>query len=254
MSETLLLAQLEGQPEIFYSLQGEGLSTGVPSIFVRCSGCNLQCHWCDTEYTWNWIGTSFSHGKDRPGTPAKYDRSTVQVRLPVHDVTAIIAQIPCTNVVLTGGEPLLQQERLAEIGAALHALDQDYQIEVETNGTLIPIPEFDAIVTRYNVSPKLSNSMMDRHGRLIPAAIQWFVDSPKATFKFVCSSEADAEEIAEFETEFQVSRRRIFVMPEASNQQALTERRKIVFDLCKNRGWRFSDRLHVAIFGERRGV
>ncbi len=254
MSETLLLAQLEGQPEIFYSLQGEGVSSGVPSIFVRCSGCNLQCHWCDTEYTWNWLGTSFPHAKDRPGAPAKYDRRSVQVRLTAPETTAIIAQIPCDNVVFTGGEPLLQQDRLAEIGAALHAMNQDYQIEVETNGTLVPSPEFDAVVTRYNVSPKLSNSMMDRSARLIPDTIQWFAKSQKATFKFVCSSEADVDEIAAFETEFRVSRRRIIVMPEAANQQSLDERRRFVFEICKDRGWRFSDRMHVAIFGERRGV
>lgn len=254
MKDTLLLAKLDNGPEIFYSLQGEGVSIGVPSVFVRCSGCNLQCHWCDTEYTWNWSGTSFSHAKDRPGAPAKYDRSSFQVRMTVPETAAIIAQIPCTNVVFTGGEPLLQQDRLAEVGTVLHTLNQDYQIEVETNGTVVPSPEFDDIVTRYNVSPKLGNSLMDRKVRLVPAAIQWFVDSPKATFKFVCANEADADEIGVFEAEFGVARRRIIVMPEASNQQVLVERRRTLFDLCKDRGWRFTDRLHVAIFGERRGV
>ena len=254
MAETLLLTKLNAGPEIFYSLQGEGVSIGSPSIFVRCSGCNLQCHWCDTEYTWNWLGTSFSHAKDRPGSPAKYDRSMFQVRLTIPEATSIITRIPCTNVIFTGGEPMLQQDRLAKLGDELHALNQEYEIEVETNGTLIPTPEFDSIVTRYNVSPKLSNSMMDRSARLVPDAIQSFVNSPKATFKFVCSSEADADEIAAFEAEFKVARRRIIVMPEASSQQRLEERRKIVFEVCKDRGWRFSDRMHVAIFGERRGV
>src|SRR5688572_23880575 len=104
----LVLAQLDGRPELFYSLQGDGISLGVPSVFVRCSGCNLQCYWCDTEYTWNWLGTNYGHAKDQPDRPAKYERRSVQVRLEPEEVSAMVGSWPCRNVVFTGGEPMLQ--------------------------------------------------------------------------------------------------------------------------------------------------
>lgn len=254
MRNSLVLAQLNGEPEIFYSLQGEGMSLGVPSVFVRCSGCNLQCHWCDTEYTWNWAGTSFTHQKDRPEHLAKYDRGAVQVRLSPEDVAELIKRFPCRNVVLTGGEPMLQQDLLAEVCRCLQAANGDYEIEVETNGTILPLPEFESVVTRYNVSPKLSNSQMPRSARIIPEVLARFVENPKATFKFVCNSATDADEIAALEVEFKIPRRRILVMPEACDQQTLQARRGPIFELCRERGWRYSDRLHIAIFGEKRGV
>lgn len=254
MSDSIVLAKLDGRPEIFHSLQGEGVSIGVPSVFVRCSGCNLQCRWCDTEYTWNWIGTSYVHAKDRPGKPAKFDRGDVQVRLSPAEVAAIVESSKCDNVVFTGGEPMLQQDQLAEVARILKSNNSSYEFEVETNGTVLPRPSFDDSVTRYNVSPKLSNSGMDRNDRLRPDVLAALVQSSKATFKFVCDSTADADEIAAFETEFQVPRRRILVMPEATDQITLEQRRMPIFELCRQRGWRYSDRLHVAIFGSRRGV
>ncbi len=254
MSDTIVLAQLDGRAEIFHSLQGEGISIGVPSVFVRCSGCNLQCHWCDTEYTWNWLGTSFPHAKDRPDHPAKYDRQAVQVRLSPAEVAKIIALTRCNNVVFTGGEPMLQQDPLAEVARILRDENQDYEFEVETNGTVLPNPAFDAVVTRYNVSPKLSNALLPLSVRLIPHVISALVQSPKATFKFVCNSAADADEITAFQDEFHVPNRRILVMPQAIDQQELQDRRQPIFELCRERGWRYTDRLHIAIFGTRRGV
>ena len=250
----MVLAQLNGQPEIFHSIQGEGISIGVPSVFVRCSSCNLQCHWCDTEYTWNWLGTKYAHDKDRPDHPAKYDRNAVQTRLSPDEVAHAVSLYPCHNVVFTGGEPMLQQDQLTEVARILRATNSEYEFEVETNGTILPHAGFDEIVTRYNVSPKLGNSGMPQSSRLIPETMTAFVRNPKAVFKFVCSETGDAEEIAAFERDYHVSRRRILVMPEAIDQRSLEERRPAVFELCKARGWRYTDRLHIALFGDRRGV
>ncbi len=254
MINSVVLAQLNGHPEIFHSLQGEGVSIGVPSVFVRCSGCNLQCRWCDTEYTWNWLGTKYVHDKDRPDHLAKHDRNAVQTRLSPDEVAHAVSLFPCDNVVFTGGEPMLQQDQLTEVARILRAKDREYEFEVETNGTVLPHAEFDEMITRFNVSPKLSNSGMPQSSRLIPETLIAFVRNPKATFKFVCSEAADAEEIASFEKDYQVPRRRILVMPEAIDQLSLEKRRGAVFELCKARGWRYTDRLHVAIFGDRRGV
>ncbi len=84
--------------------------------------------------------------------------------------------------------------------------------------------------------------------------LKWFAASPKATFKFVASGDGDADEITAFQKQFEVSSRRIFVMPEARTKEVLEQNRERVFQLCLQHGWRYSDRTHVAIFGERRGV
>ena len=251
--DELILAKLDGQPEIFHSLQGEGISAGVPSVFVRTSGCNLQCHWCDTDYTWNWIGTPYAHAKSLNGS-GKHDRAQVQIRMRAEEVAEHIGQYRCDNVIFTGGEPLLQQERLAEVARLLRSQHSDYEFEVETNGTVLPAAELDEVVTRYNVSPKLANSGMAIGSRWREPVLEWFVASSKATFKFVAAQPEDAAEILAFQQRFAVTPRRIFVMPEARTKQSLEQNREPVFGLCLQFGWRFSDRTHIAIFGERRGV
>lgn len=249
----LLLSKLGDGPEIFYTLQGEGLSVGTPSVFVRTSGCNLQCYWCDTENTWNWLGTPYAHAKDTGSTSAKVDRSQVQIRMTPADVAARVLAYACDNVVFTGGEPLLQQPALGEL-ATLLLKRSAYEFEVETNGTLQPQDAFDASITRYNVSPKLANSRMKLQSRLRPAVLEWFAASPKASFKFVVADSQDADEIAAFQQQFTIASRRIFVMPEARTRESLDENREQVFELCMRNRWRYSDRLHVAVFGDRRGV
>lgn len=251
--DELILAKLDGQPEIFHSLQGEGISSGIPSVFVRTSGCNLQCHWCDTDYTWNWIGTPYEHAKSSNGS-AKYDRAEVQIRMRPDEVAERIGQYRCDNVIFTGGEPLLQQDRLADVARLLGTQHSGYEFEVETNGTVAPVAEFDQSVTRYNVSPKLANSRMELASRWREPVLEWLAASPKATFKFVAARPEDADEIMAFQRRFAVAPRRIFVMPEARTKQSLEQNRELVFSLCLQFGWRFSDRTHIAIFGERRGV
>jgi 7-carboxy-7-deazaguanine synthase len=124
---TLVLAtQGPGEPEIFASVQGEGPSAGAPVAFVRLSRCNLACQWCDTAYTWRFEGDARPH---RDGVA--YDRSANQIALPVAHVAQRIRALGQKRLVVTGGEPLLQAGRLAEL---LEALD-DTAVEVETNGT-----------------------------------------------------------------------------------------------------------------------
>ncbi len=250
----LILAKHHDGPEIFYTLQGEGISAGIPSVFVRTSGCNLQCYWCDTEYTWNWTGTPYAHAKDRLDAPAKHDRNQVQTRVSPTTLIEQLLAIPCRNIIFTGGEPLLQQDVLTKVAQSLLEKQADYEFEVETNGTIAPQSEFAAVITRFNVSPKLANSRMSLPSRRREEVLQWFADSPKATFKFVASGPEDAEEIAEFQNRFGVHSRRLFVMPEARTQDSLESNRERVFRICLEHGWRYSDRIHVAIFGDRRGV
>jgi organic radical activating enzyme len=149
---------------------------------------------------------------------------------------------------------LLQPLRLAEVADILKSKNPKYEFEIETNGTMIPPPSLDEAIKRYNVSPKLSNARLAAEARLRPDALRWFTDSPKATFKFVVSSPADQEEIEEFQQTYAVPSRRILVMPEARTQADLAQHRTWIFELCLKQGWRYSDRLHVAVYGDRRGV
>lgn len=254
MSDEIVLAKLGDEPEIFYSLQGEGVSAGVPSIFVRTSGCNLQCYWCDTDYTWNWKGTNYRHARDNPAGDNKFERSQVQLRITPEAIAQRILELKCHDVIFTGGEPLLQQQKLTEVASKLLAQNSAYEFEAETNGTIIPLAAFDAIMHRYNVSPKLANSRMDIDSRLRSDAMLWFANCPKATFKFVVSDPSDEAEVAGIQEQYSIAGRRLLVMPEARTQHELEKNRGWIFELCVRRGWRYSDRLHVAVFGERRGV
>lgn len=254
MSDTLVLAKLNDGPEIFHSLQGEGASVGTPSVFVRLSRCNLHCVWCDTDYTWNFEGTSFRHQRDAEPSYRKPPRSEVQVTLRAERVAEIIRGFACDNVIFTGGEPLLQQEGLRKVMQHLREECPETTFEIETNGTLLPQDEIDAFHPRYNVSPKLQNAGMRSDLCLVEAPLRFFAASERATFKFVCASEQDLEEVGELVESRGLPRRRVLLMPEATTSEGLSSRRPWLFEACLRLGFRYSDRLHVAVFGSRRGV
>ena len=225
--------------ELFYSIQGEGKLAGVPSVFVRASGCNLRCTWCDTPYaSWEPEGTEMS----------------------VDEIMAGVRQFNAQHVVLTGGEPMIMAD-IVPLCAALKT--QNYHITIETAGTVFKPVTIDLA----SLSPKLSNSTpLERqegrfaaaHERLrlnIPVLQQFIHSSPDFQLKFVVSAPADLEEIQTFLDQLCGWKKQdVLIMPEGIDAVTLNERGKWLADVCKHHGYRLCPRLHIALFGNRRGT
>ena len=234
----------DGSPEIFYTLQGEGRNTGKPSVFIRASLCNLHCRWCDTPYTWNWEDTSFEHESER-----KYSRETEILELPAEDIVSEVSRFPCSHYVLTGGEPLLQEKGWLELMELLPG-----SFEVETNGTLFPSENFLAKVSQINVSPKLSHSGMPDEKRINRETLSAFAKLELADWKFVIENQSEYEELQKLIDDIGIAADRVFLMPKASTVEELNERQSWVADLAREQGLRYSDRLHLRLYGAKRGT
>ena len=249
----LKLSQMKpGEPEIFHSLQGEGPFVGRPSVFVRTALCNLQCVWCDTPYTWNWEGTSFTHNL---GT--KYDREAQTIELEPDEVLARVSAWATSSYVLTGGEPMVQQEALAALLVRLKAARPHAVIDVETNGTRAPSEAFDRHVDHYVVSLKLANAGMTEAKRIKPAAVARFAAlaaEGRASFKFVAATEADLTEILGLVDRHGLPRDRVYLMPEGATLAEMDGNSARVAALCLEHGLRYSDRLHLRLYGAKRGT
>ena len=223
--------------EIFYSIQGEGMLTGVPSVFVRTSGCNLRCVWCDTPYTsWN------PEGAD----------------MPVEEILAAVRSYPAKHAVITGGEPMIAPdiirltERIRHLG--LH-------VTIETAGTVYHPVACDLM----SISPKLENSTpREREGgkwaaqherlRYQPDVLKQLMAEYEYQLKFVVSSQDDMPEIARMLEETGADRSRVVLMPEGTTPEATRERAPWLTEICKREGFRYSPRLHIDLWGNRRGV
>jgi 7-carboxy-7-deazaguanine synthase len=236
MSRLLLSRMPNGWPEIFASIQGEGASIGVPSTFVRLAVCNLRCEWCDTAYTWDW---------------RRYDRDEQVLESTSEAAAAAVGALSPRNVVITGGEPLVQRRALAELAATLRA--GGYRIEVETNGTIAP-GELAPLVDQWNVSPKLASSGNAGLLRIRPDVLRAFAAQPRAFFKFVVSEPADLAEVEEVIAAADVRAEQVILMPEGRTAAELATRSPWVAEASTVRGWRFSTRLHILVWGDRRGV
>jgi organic radical activating enzyme len=212
--------------ELFYSIQGEGINAGMPSVILRTSGCNLKCDWCDTEY-------ARKRGK----------------RTSVDDVIASIKRLAqgTKRLVITGGEPMLWHRQVRTIADSL----PDYRIEVETNGTLAPVHSHNV---QYNVSPKLSNCNEPEGKRIVPDVLAQYV-ALGSYFKFVVKDMKDINEVLPLVENLGIPRERILLMPMGSTRRELQLRALIVWKLCLVHGFRYSPRLQVEIFGRsRKGV
>ena len=224
--------------EIFLSVQGEGIHAGTPSVFLRTYFCNLTCTWCDSKYTWQNQDKS-TDGVDYRGMKTR-------------DVLDRVLAFNCKHLVLTGGEPLLHQRLLPMILSRLKK--EGLYVELETNGTIVPKAEMLELVDCFNVSPKTSNSHVDRRVRTRRMALNGLVTSGKAWFKFVVSDFGDLSEVEELISEFSIPRDRVMLMPEGTDTTLLLERGRWLVDVCKERGFRFTPRLHILLFGNKRGT
>jgi organic radical activating enzyme len=224
------LSRLNDGPELFYSLQGEGASIGVPAVFMRLAGCNLSCAWCDTAYSW--------------------DGSVTPVELATDELFSLLEKFPCRHLVITGGEPLVQQKFLPEL---LDKLDGWY-IEMETNGTIQPDEHLAERVNQFNISPKLVHAQNKKPMNVDTLRFYASQLPMKSWFKWVVASEEDLKTIEAIVREVSIEKERVILMPEASTLEALQDRRLPVAEWAIKHGFRFSDRLHVTLWGSRRGV
>lgn len=240
----MLLSRLKtGEPEIFATLQGEGVSVGTPAVFVRLAECNLRCSWCDTKYTWDW---------------ASHDRTKETIELPAGDVLARVtaeAGAETRTVVFTGGEPLLQQDELGPLGQQLHGLG--FRLEVETNGTITPTATMASIIDQWNVSPKLRSSGNGERARHRPATLEWFASRPNAYLKLVITEGCQEEDLREVDALATAMgsfpKERIILMPEGTEASAITNRAQALAPRAVAGGYRLGARLHVLLWGSERG-
>ena len=216
------------------TFQGEGPSIGRRAGFVRLGRCNLDCTWCDTPYTWDW---------------ERYDPAVELRRRSVESVVAQLVDMAPEIVVITGGEPLLQQRRLVPLleGCA----EQGWPVEVETNGTLAPDEQVVGLVTQWNVSPKLANSGVAFEKRIRPDALATLRATGRAVFKFVVADAADLDEVAVVVDAHGLQP--VWIMPEGTEPTTLLERAHALSDHVLERGWNLTPRLHVLLWGDQRG-
>ena len=224
--------------EIFYSIQGEGMLAGVPSVFVRTSGCNLRCTWCDTPYTsWNPDGEEMALGT----------------------ILAKVRREWPTHVVVTGGEPMLAEDIVLFTQRLKEVLEA--HITIETAGTV-----FEPVVCDLmSISPKLSNSSpveeqggrwLERHDRqrYQPDVLRKLIGTYPYQLKFVISKPQDVEEIKPILNDICADHRNVVLMAEGTDSATLAERSRWIAEICKKEKYRFSPRLHIDLYGNTRGT
>ena len=225
--------------ELFYSIQGEGKLVGVPSVFVRASGCNLRCTWCDTPYaSWEPEGDDIA----------------------VNVIVRRVLEYHCRHVVLTGGEPMIMPD-IVELSEALKV--EGLHITMETAATVYKPAKMDLA----SLSPKLSNSTPHERagGRFAEAherqrinldTIQRLMDAaPDRQLKFVVATDADVAEASRLlEQLHRWDPSDVLLMPEGTDSVALDARADWLTEVCKRTGFRYCPRLHIALFGNIRGT
>lgn len=222
--------------EIFYSIQGEGMLAGVPSVFVRTSGCNLRCTWCDTPYaSWKPEGQDVGFGP----------------------ILANVRRHWSGYVVVTGGEPMIDPE-IVSLTEKLKGIE--HHVTVETAGTVFKPVTCDLM----SISPKLKNSTpwereegrwAEQHERtrFQPDVLRELITRYEYQLKFVVETQDDIAEVREIVDAVGADKGRVMLMPEGTRMDILMDRSRWLVEVCKNLNYRFCPRLHIAIWGDRRG-
>lgn len=235
MPTTLATSEIYGP-----TLQGEGPSLGRACAFLRTAGCNQHCSWCDTPFTWKW---------------SEYDIDKEVHKLTTEQVVRrVLKVLPPVDpmLVISGGEPMLQQVKLLEVLELLRHRVGKIWVEAESAGTIPPQEEFNSQIDAYNISLKLEHSGNEKKLRYRPATIDVLQASGKVQgWKFVAQQESDLEEIDQLVKEHSLSP--IFVMPEGVTQEDLAKHSKALVAPVIARGWRMTPRLHIQLWGSERG-
>lgn len=215
------------------TFQGEGVHLGMPCMFLRLAGCNLACSWCDTPYAWDW---------------SRYNSREEMHPMTVDQVYGRLSQSPIKNLVISGGEPMLQQKVLYDLTERLHK--EGWHTEIETAGTIVP--GSTELVSHWTCSPKLKNSNNAKYKRLNGAALHKINLAPSKCFKFVASSVGDLEEIDSMVERFGLWP--VYIMPEGVDKTAVdTHLQEIAHETIK-RGYSLTTRLHITLYGSKRGI
>ena len=239
--------------ELFYSIQGEGRRAGLPSFFIRTNFCNLRCKFpggnlCDTPYTsWNPNDENNAGEMEISGIIEEYKKFN------------------CSDIVITGGEPTMYPADLRELCIELKNANSDCIITLETNGTAIG--DFAEYIDLFSVSPKLSTSVpygvehekMHEKNRINAEVLGKINELEKgnltdAQWKFVFTGEEDLKEIFELRDLIGFANKDIYLMPEGVTREDLDKRREKTIQACLKHGLNYTDRLHIVVWGDRRGV
>lgn len=216
------------------TFQGEGPSAGRRAFFIRLGLCNLDCAWCDTPYTWDWTGKN--------GPPQ--DKSAL-VHVSVPDMLNRVNEVNAPLVVITGGEPMLQQRKIRRL---IEEADDWFDFEIETNGTIEPDTPMRC---RYNVSPKLHSSGVNAEHAV--QAVKNFGRNFSADFKFVIADRIDLDCLDRLLGHHPVPPARVWVMPEGRTADVLLRNGLWLAEAALERGYNFTQRLHVLLWGDERG-
>lgn len=217
--------------------QGEGPSIGTPCGFLRVAACNLACVWCDTYYTWDWSRVN----KDDEAHKMDYQDVADAIRkiLPPGDWPLLV---------ISGGEPLLQQPALVEVLKLL----PEVRTEVETAGTLRPTNAFLNAIDAINCSPKLKHSGNAENKRYKPDVLEFLQDTGKVqAWKFVAQQPSDLDEVDRLVRTHSLAP--VFIMPEGIDRETLDRHARALEQAVIAKGWRLTPRLHIQMFGNERG-
>ena len=215
--------------KMFETVQGEGPSIGQPAVFMRLQYCNLRCVWCDTKYSWS------------------HDVEMEEVTL--DETVKRLNKFQVRRLVITGGEPLLQMKSIEKLIDRL----KGWVFEVETNGTVMPSPKIIRNC-QINMSPKLSNSKMDKKIRLNNEIYRSLSDKKNVFFKFVVDSAEDIKEVKELIDGTGIKSSQVVIMPQGIDSEEIRAKMLILVELVKKEGWRLLPRLQVYLWGRKRRV
>lgn len=237
----------------FFTEQGEGATAGKPAVFLRLHHCNLDCGWCDTPYTWDTTMAAYHAEREKwelertlQEILGEWSEGRMKQQSSATDSENVVEE----RLVITGGEPLLQQVNLAKLLADSRLAK--WKVEIETNGTILPSKEL-LDRAQFNCSPKLANSGVAIHRRLKPLVIQ-ALQQVDTYFKFVVNSRLDIDEIIRDFTPHLATfpRERIYISPEGLDVVTLDRVREEVRDQVDSLGFRLGDRLHIRRYGNQR--